>query len=254
MIRLHPTVISLTMSEVKELENRRRYRRYLQRQENPTSEETVHRKTSPSLELPGPKRALSSSQNIEPSSPNANFAGSAVQSSSLHGFTDDHVDSAEENDPTPPTRRWESGLMASDIEPLTSPDSPSSPERYLSVRPRRPRLLPSSSESATPEVTPAKEVPLQPEGPAEDESIFAALYKRDLSGRAAEEPENPRTPEGASSIVETRSASQVRPGARLPSLPPPFSQNSRRAAGEKTFTLVRRSPFASSRPFTLVLT
>lgn len=249
MIRIQPTVISLTMSEVKELENRRRYRRYLQREENPASEETVQRKHSPSLELqvPAPRRALSASQNVshggESSSPNLASA-EPVSSPSLPGFASRQVDRAEEDEQTPIAQRQGPDLMASEVEPLTSPIPSASPGRFLSMRPRRPHLFPSSSTGhiLMSPPSPAAETTLPPEEPAEGGNIFSGLYEQSISGRIIEEPEVSQTP-GMIGVPESRINSRPRPTGRLPSLPPPFSQNPRRASGEKTFTLVGRSQF-----------
>lgn len=256
MIRLQPTVISLTMSEVKELENRRRYRRYLQRQENPTSEETIQRKPSASLDLPPPtfRRALSASQNAsqgsESSSPHLPSA-EAVSSTSLPDLASSQVDSAEDDEPTPVAQRQDPGPTESGVEPLTSPVHPASPGRFLSMRPRRPHLFPSSSTGHMLMSSPSP----APEAPTVDGSIFLDLYKQGISGRIREESVHYRTPD-MTSLPKSRNHSGRRQTGRVPSLPPPFSHNPRRASGEKTFTLVRRGQLALSPRFmiSLVLT
>lgn len=234
MIRLQATVISLTMSEVKDFENRRRYRRYLQRQENLSSEETVKRKTSPSLELPEhqePRRILSASQKGESSAPNSTPTLS-MEPASLLGFTSGIFDRAEHEDLAPTYDHQCSSHMASDTELVTLPDTLPSPGQFLSMRPRRPRLAPSSSGNNTPVSTPAaesQELPWQSEELTADGNIFAGHFKRGLLGKAAEDPED-------ASPQDTI----ARPVMRLPALPPPFSRTSRRTSRDKSFTLVGR--------------
>ncbi|KUI67270.1 hypothetical protein VM1G_03193 [Cytospora mali] len=144
------------MSEVKDLETRRRYRRYLQREENPTSEETVQRKSSPVSEPRGPRRTLMSSQNRESSSSPNPSGVDPLPSSPLERIVDNH---AEDGEPTPTAPHQGLGLTLVEPEPLASLDSfdspspldsPSSTGRYLSARPRRPRLFQSSSDSDKP--------------------------------------------------------------------------------------------------------
>lgn len=220
------------MSEVKDFENRRRYRRYLQRQENLNSEETVKRKPSPSLELPEhqePPRILSASQNGESSAPNPTPTLS-MEPASLLDFTSGTVDRAEHQDLAPTYDHQDSSHMASDTELVTLPGTLPSPGQFLLMRPRRPRLAPSSSNNNTPATTPAaepRELLLQSEEPTAVGNIFAGHSKRGLLGKAAEDPED-------ASPQDTT----ARPVMRLPPLPPPFSRTSRRTSGDKSFTLV----------------
>lgn len=255
MIRLQPTVISLSMSEVKELENRRRYRRYLQRQENPTSEETVKRKASPSLDVPErlePRRALSASLNGESTTPNPASAEHVVQAP-LRDLAGDQVDRAEEEDSAPTARWQDSARVAFNIETLMSHDTVSSPGQFLSMRPRRPRLAPSSPNSSTPVSTTATETALRAEEPADHGSVLAEIDKGGLSAGTIEAFGEPASPH-ETSARESRMGSRPQAAIRLPSLPSPFSKNSRRASVDKSFTLVSCHLPASSRRLNVVVT
>lgn len=254
MIRLQPTVVSLTMSEVKELENRRRYRRYLQREENPTSEETVKRKTSPSLdttEPQEPRKALCASQNGESTASNQNSAEHVVVAS-LRGLPRDHVDRAEEDESTLTTDWQESARVASDMERLTSTDSIFSPDEFPPMRSQRPRLTPNSSAGSTPAPTPVADILLRSEEPAGHGSVRSEMYKRGLSGGTIEALEEPASPY-ETSVRESKTASRPQAIARPPSLPSPFSKSSHRASVDKSFTLVGCLP-ASSCLFNVVVT
>lgn len=164
MIRLHPTVISLTMPEVKELENRRRYRRYLQRQENPTSEATVHRKTSSSLEQPDqpePRRALSISCNGESPCPPLNIAHAPPTLPALAGRDDGRQADVVEDEECDPIAQEDGECSESSRTVATSPIPSSSAGRYLSMRPRRHRLFrgPGDNDSPGQEATSESSLP-----------------------------------------------------------------------------------------------
>lgn len=216
MIRLHPTAISLTMPEVKELENRRRYRRYLQREENSTSEATVHRKTSSSLDQPPqtePWTALSVSYNREaPCYPSLSKIPSPPTLSV----------------PLRPTHDKQADGECSETLELaaTSPDTPSSVGRYLSMRPRRHPLFssPADNESLDQEATSESSLPT---------SDVVDTRSRNSSETTPPEPtlEPARAPRSTVFTAGT-------PGLAAPSLPPPFSQTPRRTSQERTFTLV----------------
>lgn len=243
MIRLQPTGIMLTMSEVKELENRRRYRRYLQRQENPTSEETVQRKHSPSLDMPEAELqriALSSSHNGE--RPSTNLASAdPVASPALPILISSTVAPGVEATNTPNGPRLDADLMASDAEPLTSPDTPSSLGRYLSMRPRRPRLVPNSSDGAANDVTPTPDTPSRSEDTATDMNIFSEMYRQGLLEGPFAEPGRKTTAAHAevSRGMELRDVPQARAATGLPCLPLPVSHSLRQDSRDRTFTLVR---------------
>lgn len=234
MIRLQPTVVSLTMSEVKDLETRRRYRRYLQREENPTSEETVQQKSSQALEPKESRRTFGSSQNRESSSsPNPNGVD-PLPSSPLERIIDER---SEDDEPTPTTLRQAMILLPTETEPrilhdslnsLSSPGSPSSPGSYLSARPRRPCPFQTSSDG---------------ENPVGGVATLESLFEQRLSLRSAREPEETR-------VAETTASTRRHPTVSMPSLPPPFSQKPRRTSVERTWTrtLVGEGTTASSYP------
>lgn len=226
MIRLHPTAISLTMPEVKELENRRRYRRYLQREENPTSEATVHRKTSSSLDQPGqsePQRALSASCNGESC------------------FTLPILLRHAKGRQTPRKRDEECGSIAqeegeySDAAGATavSHEPPSSVGRYLSMRPRRHPLFGhhTDAEGSDQEAIPESSLPTG-DSLGGVESIKNP-HLRNLSDATAAEPEPASTP-GSILITSDRQPEIA------PSLLSPFSQTPHRASPERKLTLVRK--------------
>lgn len=233
MIHLQPTVISLTMSEVKDLETRRRYRKYLQREENPTSEETVQRRSSPALESKEPPRMLGSSQNRDSSSSPITASVDPLPSSPLERIIDELDGSTEDAEPSPTTLPLDVGLAVAEPEPrislgpLDSPsllDLPSSAGRYLSARPRRPRLSQSS---------------LNGDKPTESVRTLANLFEQRLSIRTAREQED-------TIGSETAAGARCRPAASMPSLPPPFSQRTRRVSVERTWTRTLVSGIASA--------
>lgn len=243
MIRLHPTAVNLAMSEVKELENRRRYRRYLKRQENPTSEDTVQRKHSPSLEIPAPepqRRTLLSSHNGE-----RWFLGPVLTeptaSPQLPTLAIDTVAPSEEATITPVRQRLDSDLMASDAEPLTSPETPSSLGPYLTTRSRRLRLRPSSSDCPSVETTPTPEKPSRPGASGADGHILSDEHRQALSGKTPPELERTITTiqTDVSRDNESMPPPHTRKVTRLPTLPSPFSHGPRRASPGRKLTLVR---------------
>lgn len=248
MIRLQPTTIILTMSEVKELENRRRYRRYLHREENPTSEETVQRKHSPSLDSLGPppqRRALSSSQNGERTSPSPAAVEPTESTASVPSpvVPSDLIDPDGEVTLTPTARLSDANLMTSDAEPLTSSATPSSLGRYLSRHSRRrPQILPSSSDGGLASgVDTAPDTPSRPDQAVGDPNIFSEMYQQAWLDRNP--PDSSRSSPAAgpkqAGNTEARASQPAQTDTRLPSLPPPFSQSPRQASGERDFVLVR---------------
>lgn len=245
MIRLHPTAINLAMSEVKELENRRRYRRYLQRQENTTSENTVQRKHSLSFEVPEAepqRRALSSSHNGETASLTSVLSEPAA-SPQLPTLSSNTAACGEEAMDTPIQQRLEADLMASDAEPLASPETPSSLEPYLSMRPRRPRIVLSPSDCAALEVTPTPVTPLRPEDPAADGTLVSQRFRQALFGWTSA---NLGRPAMAAQADESRdnepmATPHTQKVSGLPSLPSPFSHSPRRASRGGTITLVKNA-------------
>lgn len=229
MIRLQPTVISLTMSEVKDLETRRRYLRYLRREENPTSEETVQRKSSPSLGPRKPRSALGSSQNRESSSSPKPAGIDPLPSSPLERIIDEVAEDGEPT-PTPPRQELNLALALAQPEPrfslesLDSPSrlhSPSSTGRYLSARPRRPRLFQSSSDS---------------DRLTSGINALASAFEQRPSPRAERVHEDARNSETTADTHRHHTVSIL-------SLPQPFSQKPRRVSTERTWTrtLVSRS-------------
>lgn len=243
MLRLQATPISLAMSEVKELENRRRYRRYLRRQENPTSEATVHRKSSPSTELlavpmPGARRTLSASQNGDAPINNSAHSEPVVASttgSRLEGSQED-PDIDDDLTPTAP-RDTKPSLAETSLEsPTAFSGLPVLIGQHFSTRPRRPKMSHNSTGGQALEAVLSNETPSRVQQPAEDRVSFMDTNRQGfLNGLTGQQD---TITYDHTSATQPSTASRSRTNARLPSLPLPSSQNLRRASGEKLFSLV----------------
>lgn len=242
MIRLQPTPITLALSEIKELENRRRYRRYLQRQENPTSEETVQRKHSPSLEAfdqQAQQRALLSSQNGEGVTQNLGLMKPA-ESPQLPILIRDITAADGEGMNTP--SRLQADLMASDVESQTSPEPVSSPSVYVPMSLRKPRLVPRLSRNIAAETVPSPDMLSWSKDMATGRDLFSEVYRQSLlDGMRAIPDEMAATlPAAESRDHELRDAPQIGAVTKLPPpLPASLSRSPPRISQGRTTTLVR---------------
>lgn len=247
MIRLQPTPITLVISEIKELENRRRYRRYLQRQENPNSEETVQRKHSPSLEVfdqEPQRRALFSSQNGDRLAQNPGMM-EPVESPQLPILIRDNTASDGEAMNTP--SRLQADLMASDAEPQTSPESLSMGV-YLPMSPWKPRIVAHPRKDAAAKTVPTPDMLSRPMDMAKGRDIFSETYRQSLLEGMRAVPERMATTVQAaeSRDQELRATHQVRAVTRLPPpLSSPLSHSPPRISQGRTITLVRKYPFSA---------
>lgn len=247
MIRLQPTPITLAISEIKELENRRRYRRYLQRQENPNSEETVQRKHSPSLEIldqEPQQRPLSSSQNGERLTQSPGLMD-PVESPQLPILIRDNTASNGEATNTP--SRLQADLVASDAEAQTSPESLSM--GYLPISAWKPRIVAHSPTNAAAETVSTPDMLSQPRDMATDRDVISEMYGQSLLEGMRAVPESMATTVQAaeSRDQELRATHQVHAVTRLPPpLSSPLSHSPPRISQGRTITLVRiifLSPF-----------
>lgn len=193
------------MSEVKELENRRRYRRYLQREENPTSEETVHRKSSPSLEHHAPRGTLTASHNRGSSASPKPTNVDPSPPSPLERVLGEGAGEVEENGATPINPHHATALRMSTHQPHVTRGSldsldllalPSSPGMLFSTRPRRPRGFQSPSEGEShfsrPVPGPAQKISSPTEMEAVQSVAIAGADNRRTSTRTTRSPKESR--------------------------------------------------------------
>lgn len=183
----------------------------------------MYRKGSLSLETREPRETLSSAQNRESSSSSGPAGVDPLPSSPLERIINELN---EDSEPTPTALRQGLDLALPEPEPRISSDSldsldspspldfPISTGRYLSVRPRRPRLFQHSSDSVR---------------PAEGTNVFASPLEQHPSPRAEKDSEGGRG-------TEMTTNTHRHPTVSMLSLPPPFSQKTRRVSAERTWT------------------